>query len=257
MPNSLGNCLMTMVSATPKTNPFKTGLEMKSPTKPSFNAPATRNSRASTRVTAHARTKNLEGFVAASGATVAARITADDEVGETANCRLDPINAYASRPNAVAYNPACGGRPAIPAYPIDSGMSSPASATPAITSPRRLTRWYRGSHSVMGSSFISPFGSPRIHGCSIGEAGMALHLRRPAANSSTAFVRDFAGGLRGCAATRQLLCDAQREERICHQERDAADGLTWAHRARQRVREGWQDRCLWCHRSGPGDNGGD
>ncbi len=91
-----------MLRATPNTNPFSTGLEMKSEMKPSFRMPASRNRPPRTSVTAEASTMNLPGSAAASGATVAARIADEAEVGETTNWRLDPKIAYASSPKTVA-----------------------------------------------------------------------------------------------------------------------------------------------------------
>src|SRR5271157_4856616 len=52
---------------------------------------------------------------------------------------------------------------------MDSGMSSPASAMPAITSPRKFARGYCGSHSVIGMSFIAFGGVQQLYQRSIGE----------------------------------------------------------------------------------------
>ena len=57
--------------------------------------------------------------------------------------------------------------------------------------------------------------------------------------------------LRSRATTRRLFRHPQRAQRIRDQERDAADGDAWTHRARQRLREGRKDRCLRRERCAP------
>ncbi len=73
------------------------------------------------------------------------------------------------------------------------------------------------------------------------------------AMASSVVVCNCAGGLRvrDGATTRELLDDAWRAQRIRHQECDFADGDAWAHRARQRVREGRKDCGVRRQRFGP------
>jgi hypothetical protein len=84
------------------------------------------------------------------GATKAATIAAEEEVDVTASWRDVPKMAYTNIPSMAAYKPTWGGTPAMPAYAIPSGMSNPASAMPATTSPRIVFDEHRGSQLLIG-----------------------------------------------------------------------------------------------------------
>ena len=63
-----------------------------------------------------------------------------------------PKIASPSRASGAAYSPTSGGRPATPAMPIDSGIRSVATETPAMTSSRNhCPHWYPRSHPRQGT----------------------------------------------------------------------------------------------------------
>src|SRR3954462_9219362 len=97
-----------IVSPSPKTNPFRTGLEMNSDTGPNLGTPPAMNTRPAIRVAAETSIAYLAESPAAMGATKAASIAAEDEVGVTASCRDVPKIAYTNMPNIAAYKPICG-----------------------------------------------------------------------------------------------------------------------------------------------------
>jgi hypothetical protein len=67
-------------------------------------------------------------------ATDDARRAAVAEVPPTLRWREVPSSAYTSSETTSVYRPACGGRPAMPAYAIPSGTTSPQRVSPAIAS---------------------------------------------------------------------------------------------------------------------------
>ncbi len=88
-----GNCLMTMVSASPKVKPRSTGRAMKSDMPPSRAAPASMNSTPAAITSAAVRAICTAALAAGSASTVATSTAADDDVAETIAKRLVPISA--------------------------------------------------------------------------------------------------------------------------------------------------------------------
>ena len=128
-----GNCLMAIVSASPKVNPRSTGRAMKSDMPPSRPTPARMNSSPVAMMSAAASVSAVPALPG-SESTVANSTAADEDVADTIAKRLDPTSAYTTSPDNSAINPACGGRLAMPAYATASGNSRPAIENPAITS---------------------------------------------------------------------------------------------------------------------------
>ena len=144
-----GNCLMAIVSASPKVKPRSTGRAMKSDIPPSRPTPARMNSKPVAMMSADASVSAVPALPG-SDSTVANSTAADDEVADTIAKRLDPTSAYTTSPESSAIKPACGGRLAIPAYATASGSSRPAIENPAITS--RSTRCCAGSGGALNGA---------------------------------------------------------------------------------------------------------
>ena len=94
-----------IVSPKPKTNPFRTGLEMNSDTAPSLSKPPSRKITPAAIVAAETSTMYLPESPNAIGATRAANIAADEEVDVTASWREVPKTAYTNIPSMAAYKP--------------------------------------------------------------------------------------------------------------------------------------------------------
>ena len=89
IPKRLGNCFMVIRMARPKAKPRSTGREITLDRAPSRVAAASRNSRP-TRATVMATSSIFCAGVTESVASIAARIAAEEDVGETTAKRLWP-----------------------------------------------------------------------------------------------------------------------------------------------------------------------
>ena len=94
-PNSLGNCLTMMVTARPKANPRNTGREMNPDRLPRRNSDSARKITPTKPTNAVASASFMAGSTpaAVSPPIDAAKIAAEDDVGDTTAKRLRPASA--------------------------------------------------------------------------------------------------------------------------------------------------------------------
>ncbi len=133
-PSSAGSWPTMIVSPSPNRNPVITGLETKSERPPSRSSPASASTPAATSASAAESAAKRAASPSASGPTAAAESALVAVVALTTSDREDPSRAYASSAPGAAISPASGGSPAICAYAIACGVTTPQTITPATRS---------------------------------------------------------------------------------------------------------------------------